>query len=500
MILLGTLLHETNLTAEGLAGEAQGLAITAVTDRAQDCNPETLFVAIAGVKADGHAFLGQAAERGARAALVSRRDVTAPRGMSLVYVPNTRHALAVIAQHLAGNPSRAMQVVGVTGTKGKTTVSYLLESIFEKAGLVSGVLGTVNYRWGGRVAVEVAPQTTPSPMDLARYLAQMKAEGVRAVAMEVSSHAIDQCRTDGIQFQAAALTNLTRDHLDYHQTIEQYVQAKERLFTEVLPANPSGVAVLNLDDPCGRRFLTAGKASRALGFSLFRDEAELRVDMIRFLTAGLKIHAVWQERPLVLTSPMHGFFNVQNCLTATGLALAIGIPVEAIQAGLAATHGAPGRFEPVLAGQSFPIIVDYAHTPDSLLQVLLTARGLAQRRLIVVFGAGGDRDPGKRPLMGQAAARLADEVIITNDNPRTEAPGPIAEAIAEGVRQCAPSSLRWQIDLDRHAAIRRAIAQARPGDAVVIAGKGHENYQILGTEKIHFDDREEARAAVAALK
>ena len=213
----------------------------------------------------------------------------------------------------------------------------------------------------------------------------------------------------------------------------------------------------------------------------------------------MKIEVRHQGRPLTLATPMHGLFSVQNCLTATGLALAIGIAPEAIQAGLAISHGAPGRFEPVKAGQNFPIIVDYAHTPDSLLQVLLSARGLAQRRLIVVFGAGGDRDPGKRPLMGQAAARLADEVIVTNDNPRTEDPRKIAEAVAEGVRQAGGSGLRWRIELDRHAAIRAAIAAAGEGDAVVIAGKGHENYQILGTTKIHFDDREEAWAAVREM-
>lgn len=497
MTTLSVLLRETNLMPEGLQHEDGDAPIAAVTDRAQACSAETLFVAIRGTKIDGHDLLGEAAARGARVALVSRRDVRAPAGMRLMYTPNTRHALAVISQHLAGNPTRGMKVVGVTGTKGKTTVSYLLEAIFAKAGLVSGVLGTVNYRWAGKVAVDVAPQTTPSPMELASYFAQMKADGVQVVAMEVSSHAIDQGRADGIFFQAAALTNLTRDHLDYHQTIEEYVKAKERLFTEVLPANPKGIAVLNLDDESGRRFKQSTRAAQTLGFSLFRDAADLRVEQINFMYSGLKIETRYQGRPLTLCSPMRGLFNVQNCLTAAALALAIGIPEEAVQAGLASTHGAPGRFEPVMAGQAFPVIVDYAHTPDSLLQVLLTARGMARRRLIVVFGAGGDRDPGKRPLMGQAAARLADEVIITNDNPRTEDPKKIAEAVAEGVAQAAGFGLRWKIELDRRAAIRHAIGMATEEDAVVIAGKGHENYQILGTTKIHFDDREEARAALA---
>jgi UDP-N-acetylmuramyl-tripeptide synthetase len=476
------------------------LPIAAVTDRAQDCTPESLFVAIAGVKADGHSFLGEAAARGAKAALVGRRDVKAPHGMTLLTVPNTRRALALAAQHLAGDASRAMTVLGITGTKGKTTVSYLLEAIFEKAGLKSGILGTVNYRWNGHVAVGVAPQTTPSPMELARYFAQMKAEGVQAVAMEVSSHAIDQCRIDGIKFDAAALTNLTRDHLDYHQTVEQYIQAKERLFTEVLPAsNPDAVSLLNLDDPSGRRFKASARTARTLGFSMFRREAELLGDQITFIPGGLRIDGTWQGEPIRLHTPMHGLFNVQNCLTAAGLALLGGIPLAAVQAGLASTHGAPGRFEPVKAGQPFPVIVDYAHTPDSLLQILLSARGLVQRRLIVVFGAGGDRDPGKRPLMGQAAARLADEVIVTNDNPRTENPQKIADAVAKGVRENAGSGLHWKIELDRRQAIREAIAMAREGDVVLIAGKGHENYQILGEKKIHFDDREEARAAVAEL-
>lgn len=489
---LDLLLKELNLLPDKEC--PTGLAVEAVSDSSRDCGPETLFVAIAGTKVDGHSFLADAAGRGCRVALVSRKDLRAPKGMTLVPVANTRRALALIAQRLAGDPSRELLVLGVTGTKGKTTVTYLLESILRAAGLKTGVLGTVNYRWNEHIEVASAPQTTPSPMELARYLAAMKRDGVQAVAMEVSSHAIDQYRIDGISFKAAGLTNLTRDHLDYHETVEQYCQAKERLFTEVL--SPQAVAVLNLDDSAGRRFALSTCAAQILGLSLHRFEARLRVKAIQFFRAGMRIDAIYDGHSLRLETPMHGLFNVQNCLVAAGLALAAGLPEEAIRKGLAATQGAPGRFEFINAGQQFPIIIDYAHTPDSLTQLLLNARGLTRRRLIVVFGCGGDRDAGKRPLMGNAAARVADVAIVTNDNPRTEEPQAIAQAIVEGIEAGRGPDLRWHVQLDRREAIKEAIEMASAEDTIVIAGKGHENYQILGATKIHFDDKEEAIAAL----
>ena len=488
----------TSLKIKTLSPCRAGIQIHAVAEDSRRAGPGVLFVAIQGSAADGHAFLESAAAAGSPAALVGRAGLKAPAGMALILVESPREALARLAQNLAGDPSHAMKVIGVTGTNGKTTVTYLLDSIFKAAGLKSGVIGTIAYRWPGHE--EVANNTTPSPVTLADCMARMRAEGVGAVAMEVSSHAIDQFRAHGIRFAAAGLTNLTQDHLDYHTTMEAYEAAKGRLFTELLPENPDGVAVINIDDDAGKRYLAQVGAERALTFSLSETAAGLSLTSLTQLRDGSRLD-VRDPQGIArnLITPLYGLFNAQNALAAAALALAAGIEWEAITAGLRAASPAPGRFEMVRAGQPFPIVVDYAHTPDALEKLLHNARGLASRRLIVVFGAGGDRDPTKRAPMGRAAARLADVIIVTNDNPRTEKPEPIAAKIAEGIGERGRAGLEWEILLDRRAAIRKAVAMAAPGDAVVIAGKGHEDYQILGKEKTHFDDREEARAAVLGL-
>lgn len=492
-IPLKTLLAEANLrVAPAVPGD---LLVGAVSEDSRRCGPGVLFVAIEGTHEDGSVYLADAAARGCPAALVARRDTAAAPLLPCFQVDNPRRALALIAHRLAGDPSQKMTVVGVTGTNGKTTVAYMMEAIFKAAGMEPGVLTTVNMRW--KDTIEVASQTTPSPTVIADRMARMERDGVRAVAMEVSSHALDQHRCDGIRFAAGALTNFTQDHLDYHHDMEQYKKAKERFFTEVLPVNPDAVAVLNMDDAAGREFARSTLCKRKIGYSLGHGNAPLSVQSLRCRArGGMTIGIDYHDRRIEIETPLTGLFNAVNCVTATGLALAVGIDPEAIRCGLAAMTGAPGRFERVEAGQPFPIIVDYAHTPDSLEQLLLNARGLARRRLIAVFGCGGDRDPLKRPLMGQVAARLAHQLIITNDNPRTEAPENIAKAIADGVKAGTTSEVKWEVLLDRRAAIRRAIALADKGDVVVIAGKGHEDYQILGKTKTHFDDREEAREAV----
>ncbi len=490
-----SLLNELNIPYRGQC--APGLSIDSVTDDSRRCGPGTLFVAISGAQADGHQFLDDAKSRGTRVALVSRANLLGNRGLTLLKVEQPRRALALIAQRLAGDPSRAMTTVGVTGTNGKTTVAYLMDSIFRAAGLKTGVLGTVSYRWGDHVECQPAPQTTPSPTDLADLLGRMKADGVQAVVMEVSSHALDQHRVDGIAFGAGGFTNLTQDHLDYHASMEEYQQTKERLFTEVLPENPDAVSVISLDDSAGRRFADTARTGSVLGCSFFRSEADLRIDSILFTPRRMVLRCRFRGGELVLETPLLGLHNAQNCLVAAGLGLAAGMPREAVERGIATMPGVPGRFEFVEAGQPFPIIVDYAHTPDSLLKVLFNAKQFVRRRLIAVIGAGGDRDPGKRRPMGQAAARLADQIIITNDNPRTEQPQAIADAVARGVKEAANGAVDWRIELDRAKAIGQAITMAEQGDVVVITGKGHEDYQIFGTEKVHFDDREVARATVA---
>ena len=489
MVQLKTLLAELKIDVQ--PGCPADPSIAAVTDRSDRCGPETLFVAVRGTRADGHDFLAQAAAAGCRAALVEREKIATPAGMTLLRVGNGRRALALIAQRLAGDPSRHMRVAGVTGTNGKTTVIYLLEAILRAAGLKTGVIGTIQYRWGD--TVEDAPQTTPSPTELADLMARMRADGVEAVAMEVSSHAIDQHRVDGVAFDAAALTNITQDHLDYHVSMEAYQRAKRRLFTEVVPENPGGVSVLNLDDPAGRAFTADLPVDTLLGYSFHRTGADFRVEQLLVHSRGMVLDLIVRDRRMQIQTPMRGLFNAINCLTAVGLATAMDLPMEAVVAGCANMRGAPGRFEFIESDRPFRVIVDYAHTPDALVQVLLNARAWAKRRLIVVFGCGGDRDPDKRAPMGEAAARVADLAIVTNDNPRGEDPAAIARAIVEGIDRCGVS---YRLELDRRKAIRRAIALARPGDVVLVAGKGHEDYQILGPERIHFDDREEVRGAL----
>jgi UDP-N-acetylmuramoyl-L-alanyl-D-glutamate--2,6-diaminopimelate ligase len=487
-----------------LAGDPSGVEVERVTDDSRRAAPGGLFVAIEGTTMDGHAYLAQAAQGGAAAALVTQNLNELPvdcGSMRLIRVAEARRALALIAQRLAGDPSHAMTVVGVTGTKGKTSVAYLMEAIFEAAGMITGVMGTVSYRWAGHVELEPAPQTTPSPTDLADYLRRMREAGVRAVAMEVSSHAIEQRRADGIRFAACAMTNLTHEHLDYHHTMEDYARAKERLFTELLPENPDGVAVLNLDDEVSRRFVTTTRARHVLGFSMSRGNAHVCLKSLRQDADGMTLEVAALGQTLDLRTPMLGTFNAANCLAALALGLAVGIDPKAIAAGIAKMPGAPGRFEFVRAGQPFGVIVDYAHAPDPLEKLLENARALtpAPGRLIVVFGAGGDRDNSKRPMMGEAAARLADVTILTDDNPRTEDREKIAAMVAEGIRAGLRAGHQWHQELDRRRAIEEAIKMAKEGDTVVIAGKGHENYQIVGKEKHHFDDREVAREILMAL-
>jgi UDP-N-acetylmuramyl-tripeptide synthetase len=498
MIPLTKVLGESSLFVHGTC--PADVEIDSVTDDSRKADASTLFVAIKGTSQDGHAFLGEAAQRGCRAALVHDPEAVAPPGLTLLQVENPRRALALVAQYLAGNPTRHMIVVGVTGTNGKTTVTYLMEAIFRAAGWKTGVLGTINYRWDGKDGPQIAPapQTTPSPIELAARLGQMRQAGVEAVAMEASSHAIEQCRVDGIQFRAAALTNLTQDHLDYHKTMEEYARAKERLFTDVLPAYPKAVAVINLDDPVGRRFSQSTRASRVIGYGMRGKDAALRIGGILLRPRGMTVDVRDSEgRRMRLRTPLICLFNAFNCVTAAGLAMAVDVPAEAIREGIGAMSGAPGRFEFVHSEGAFPVIVDYAHTPDALRQVLLHARGCARKRLIAVFGCGGDRDTGKRPQMGLAAAQIADEVIITNDNPRSENPQAIADQVVEGIKRGRGIMGHYKVALDRREAIQQAIRQARAGDCVVIAGKGHEDYQIVGERKFHFDDREETRAALA---
>lgn len=475
-----------------------GLALQDISEVSTECGPGTAFVAIQGHAADGHEYLGDAASRGAEVAFVMRRPAESPAGMTLIQVEDTRRALGPLAHAVHGDPSRRMKVAGVTGTNGKTTTVYLLEAIYRACGLRPGLLSTIVARWPEQELP--AGETTPSAARIARTMGAMARDGVQAVAMEVSSHGIAQHRLDGTRFASLALTNVTQDHLDYHKTMEAYEAVKMSIFESMPSHSPDGTAVVNLDDATGLKLAAKLDQESCLTYGIRSESADLLAESIYFHEKGMRLDLNFRGEKLVIETPMRGYFNAVNTLTATGLALGMGLDPEGIAKGCASFHGAPGRFEIIPAPKGIPVIVDYAHTPDALRQLLLNARGLAARRLIAVFGCGGDRDRGKRPQMGEAAAQLADEVIVTNDNPRTEDPEAIARDIVEGLKNLGGLDAHHRQILDRRAAIETAIHLAEEGDVVVIAGKGHEDYQIVGKVKHHFDDREAAREVIAALE
>jgi UDP-N-acetylmuramoyl-L-alanyl-D-glutamate--2,6-diaminopimelate ligase len=465
-------------------------AVTGITHDSRRVKPGDLFVCIPGLKTDGHAFLADAAQHGAVAGVVERREglnVEVP----LLVVPTARAAVGPLAAAVFGQPSRSFVLVGVTGTNGKTTTTLLIEALFRAAGCRTGVIGTLGARIGDRELP--GDRTTPEAPDLQSLFAQMAAEDVRAVAMEVSSHALTQDRTLGAEFDVGVFTNLTQDHLDFHGTLEAYFDAKARLFTDYPSRSTKPfAAVLNLDDSYGQR-LAALARGRIVTYGIDQ-EATLRATSVRAAPAGISFQVSRKGGAAVLLQlRLGGRFNVSNALAALGVADSMGLDWDRSLEALADVPGVPGRFESVDAGQEFSVIVDYAHTPDGLLNVLNAARALEPARLIVVFGCGGDRDRGKRPIMGQLAAELADVAVVTSDNPRSEEPAAILREIVAGFQAVPQRRAQLVEEPDRRSAIAQAISMARPGDLVLIAGKGHEDYQIFADRTIHFDDREVAR-------
>jgi len=462
--------------------------------------PGDVFFALPGETLDGRRFVDAAVASGAVA--VVGEDLAPVAGATTVRVRRARPLLAACAERLAGNPSRRLTMVGVTGTNGKTTTTHLVEGIWRAAGFRPGVIGTVAYRWSG--TTRPAPHTTPDAPTLHGMLAEMLRDGTTHVAMEVSSHALAQARVDGVHFDVAALTNVTRDHLDYHRDFDEYRAAKRRLFTEVLPASAKAdpVAVVGVDGPDGEA-IAAATPVRTIRVRR-RGPADVTATDVVSTLAGSRGVLHLGTRALPFTLPLVGEPHVENGLLAAGIGWALGIDPEVIVAGLAAAVPPPGRVEQI-AGPGFGVVVDYAHSPDAIERLLASLRPLAAGRLITVFGCGGDRDRGKRPLMGQVAAAGSDVVVVTSDNPRTEDPVRILGDIEPGVRAGGLAPLGdagdgrgYVVEPDRRAAIRLAIGAAREGDVVVVAGKGHEDYQIVGTAKRHFDDREEVRAAIGA--
>ncbi len=472
--------------------EREDVEVGGVAADSRQVRPGDLFFALPGLHTDGRRHVAQALERGARA-VVTSGEVDAGRA-PVVRVAAPHRLLGRAAAVLAGDPSAALALVGVTGTNGKTTTTYLLEEIWRAGGRRPGVVGTITYRFAG--AERPAPLTTPDPIALQALLAEMRAAGTTDVAMEVSSHALAQERVAGCRFDAAVFTNLTRDHLDFHGDLESYYAAKAKLFLDELPAGgkPDPVAVVNVDDPAGAR-LAASVRTRCVRVGR-APRADVRALEVETTLAGTRgVLALGSER-LAFESRLVGAPHLENTLGAAAAAWALGTPAGAIARGLAAAEPPPGRLEQI-PGQGFTVMVDYAHTPDALARALDVLRPLTRGRLITVFGCGGDRDRGKRPLMGEAAGRRSDVVILTSDNPRTEDPLAILAEIEEGVR--AAGTRPHAVEPDRRAAIDLAVGLARRGDLVLVAGKGHEDYQIVGTVKRHLDDREEVRRALARL-
>jgi UDP-N-acetylmuramoyl-L-alanyl-D-glutamate--2,6-diaminopimelate ligase len=446
------------------------------------------FVAVPGFKSDGRGFVPEAVARGA--AMVVTEGSPLAADVCQVLVPSARRALARLADAYHGHPSRALTVVGITGTNGKTTTSYLVESLLGARGGRTGVIGTVQYRLGH--SVRPAGQTTPEALELQTMLASMRDGGVRGVAMEVSSHALALSRVDGIEFDVAVFTNLTQDHLDFHGTLDEYRRAKRRLFDLLARSSkPARAAVVNADDASAPA-MVQGLRVPVLGFGLGAAAVVRAADYESGLE-GIRMTVTTPRGRFPVVSPLIGEHNVMNLLAAFATGEALGLDGDAIAAALGRVGAVPGRFEQIRAGQPFLVVVDYAHTPDALERVLTTARRITAGRLAAVFGCGGDRDRGKRPVMGEIAARLADRVWITSDNPRSERPQTIIDEILAGARRVTADPSRCATLPGRDEAIRAALAWARAGDTVVIAGKGHETSQIVGRDVLPFDDRDVAR-------
>jgi len=480
--------------------------IRGVTYDSRSVSPGDLFVALRGENHDGHDYLAQALQLGAAALLVEAtpKGLGSP-GRAVVSVSDTRRALAPIARRFYGDPADELRLIGVTGTNGKTSTTFLIESILEAAGIGVGIIGTVEIRYGDHR--ERTLNTTPESLDLQRTLRAMCTSGVSAAALEVSSHGLSLGRVEGCRFEVGAVTNLTPEHLDFHETMESYLEAKTRLFSEFLTSDAS--AVVNVDDPSAEAFLSSAREAGARLVRVSRRTdipAEVSVERADVRLDGTRAALRLPSGPLEVDLPLVGDFNVENLAVAVGAAVALGIERDVIGRGVAACEQVPGRTERVGAEvENAPtILVDYAHTPDAVEKVLRTVRPLVGGRLITVFGCGGDRDRSKRPLMAKAVADFSDRAIATSDNPRTEDPLAILSDVERGLdglgrvdaSQLDRTERSYALVVDRREAIALALGIARSEDTVILAGKGHEDYQIIGRERLPFDDRVEARRAL----
>lgn len=467
--------------------------VAAITDDSRAVRAGSLFVAVKGEQTDGHQFIPAASKAG-MAALVVQQPVA---GLSVPFarVADSRKALGLLGSRFYGEPSSQLRMIGVTGTNGKTTTTYVCKALLEALGRSVGLIGTVAYQIGKDTIP--ASHTTPGAIELQQLLARMVAGGCTTAVMEVSSHALAQDRTSGCEYDVAVFSNLTQDHLDFHGTMEEYFRAKLRLFTGLTGTRkPNKRAIVNVDDPSGNR-ITQQCPAPVWTYAL-KSRADLRAEDVLLALGGTTFTAATPAGSFPIESHLVGEHNVYNLLAAIGVALHEGATPEQIREAVTRVTNVPGRFERVLAGQAFTVVVDYAHTEDALVRLLTAAQALKAGRIITVFGCGGDRDRGKRPKMGRAAVQYSDVVILTSDNPRTEDPLAILQEVESGVTEALrqrPHVLYRKV-ADRREAIGVAVREARPGDMVLIAGKGHEDYQIIGTKKFHFDDREVAREAI----
>jgi UDP-N-acetylmuramyl-tripeptide synthetase len=487
-------------------GENPDPDIPSIHYRSQTVLPGGLFFAIRGYATDGHQFIPDAVQRGSKVVVA---DHAVKTESILVVVRDTRKAMALMSACFFGEPSKKLCLIGITGTNGKTTTAYLMEGILRSAGFNVGVISTVNYRFAGKIFDN--PMTTPESLDLQKILSEMVENGVTHAVMEVSSHAVDLRRVQACHFDLGVFTNLTQDHLDFHKDMESYWQAKKRFFTEHLASGPKGgraVAVINANSSKGRELLadcTLSKVSVGTG-----KDHSVRPRELNSSLSGIQGTIATPAGDLAIHSSLVGGYNIENLLCAAGAGIGLNLPLSAIESGLNETSHVPGRLEAVPNGSGKFVYVDYAHTPDALENVLGTLCKLKTGKIICVFGCGGGRDKGKRPKMGEIAGRFSDLAVITTDNPRNENPLDILWEIEKGVQKAAPHCFSlndlsdgfafkgYIVISDREMAIETAIQTARPGDIVLIAGKGHETYQIVGDKTLSFDDREKARKALQA--
>ncbi|MDD2752417.1 MAG: UDP-N-acetylmuramoyl-L-alanyl-D-glutamate--2,6-diaminopimelate ligase [Candidatus Omnitrophica bacterium] len=468
---------------------SEDFEITGISCNSQEIKPGNLFVAIKGIRQDGNKYIEEAVSKGARVVIIEGAKCQVPSNekVNFIRVEDARKALAKLAAEFYGHPSEKIKIIGITGTNGKTTISYLIEAILQENHSLPGVIGTVNYRFKGQEIP--AKNTTPGPLELQSLFFQMRQAGVDYAVMEVSSHALAQGRTEGINFQSAIFTNLTQDHLDYHRSMEEYFQAKSRLFQNALPAT---LKIINNDDAFGRR-LKSETTGRVTTYGIennadyMAQDLKLKVEDSEFLFVGPRAKTKFKIQLI-------GRHNVLNILAALSWADQEGIPPEIIQAAIEKFSAVPGRLERVNCAKGFAVYVDYAHTDDALKNVILSLRQACAGKLIVVFGCGGERDKTKRPKMGKVVTELADYAIITSDNPRSEDPNQIIKEIEQGI-----SKDNYSVVPERGQAINKSLHLAKAGDIVLIAGKGHEDYQILKDKTIHFDDREVAAQCLNAM-